>query len=63
MIEQSASVLLTSTIPLVKVQSVAVIAATAKATNGVSAPPIRAQSAYHPAFIYICGTEHSDEDR
>lgn len=45
--------LLTSAIPFIRVQSKAVITATAEAADGVPTPSIGAQSVYHPAFIYI----------
>lgn len=48
---------LTSTIPLVRVQGITVITATAEAPDGVSTSSIRAQRVYHPAFIDIYKTE------
>lgn len=42
-----------SAVPLVRVQSIAIITATTEAADGVSAPPVCAQGVYHPAFIYI----------
>lgn len=45
--------LLTSAIPFIRVQSKAIIAATAEAADCVSTPSIGAQTVDHPAFIYI----------
>lgn len=54
--------LLTSAIPLIRVQSVAIVTATAETANGVSTPSIWAQGVYHPAFIYIYKMEQMDRD-
>lgn len=47
------SVLLTSAIPLIGVQSVAIITATSEAADGVPTPSVCAKAVNHPAFIYI----------
>lgn len=52
---------LTGTVPLVRVQGIAVVAATAEAADGVSASPIRAQSVYHPALIYVWGLKRKEK--
>lgn len=50
---QLQSVRLTGAVPLVSVQTIAVITAAAEAADSVSAPSIGAQGVYHPAFIDV----------
>lgn len=57
------SEILTSAVPLIRVQSISIITATAEAPDGVSAPPIGAQSVYHSALIYIYGVMQRHKHR
>ena len=59
--QQAGAQLLTSAIPLVRVQRVAAVTATAEAPDGVPAPSVAAQAVDHPALIYIWDTDRETD--
>lgn len=52
-IRRNAALIDIGAVPLIRVQSVSIVAAASEAADGVSASPIGAKCANHSAFIYI----------